>query len=243
MRQIVSALAMLSGSLLFGGMLTDTAAAPPNVRVARTIVATPRDVTPESRVEAEQGLDAAVAAALIGSISSQFDEPAVEVKLDRVAVTPNGLLQREINGNGRLLLGEDRNDDAWIPFRFAALYDTQRASVGEPTLTIGDAPGQRAQPATARMSARLSVEVDRRLHEEFAQQPAQISLDAVRVFQTGGRYLRMEANGIADFGREGSTAADVHALYDTRNDRWLRVRYELGASANRAGLDVAVARR
>lgn len=243
MRQIVTCIALLSGSLLSGGVLTGMAAAPSGMQVAQTIIASARDVTPESRVEADQGIDAALAAALIGSISSQFDEPAVQVKLDRVAVTADGLLQRQIDGSGRLLLGDDRQDSAWIPFRFAALYDTERASVGEPTLTLGDDPGERARPATARMRARLGAEVDRRLHEEFAQQPAQISLDAVRFFPAGSRYLRAQANGIVDFGHEGSIAADVHALYDTRNDRWLRVRYELGASANRADLDVAVARR
>ena len=59
-------------------------AAPPT----RAIEGRALDAAPESRVEAAQTIDAAVAAALIGAISTQFGERKVEVKLDRMQVDP-----------------------------------------------------------------------------------------------------------------------------------------------------------
>lgn len=54
------------------------------------------------------------------------------------------------------------------------------------------------------------------------------------------RYLRIDAQGIADFGREGSTPAHVDALYDRREKTWLRVSYALGPSVGlRTGDHVA----
>lgn len=242
---------LLSGGLLLGGLPAGGAATP--LALLQEIVATAHDATPQSRVEAEQGIDAAVAAALIAAIAAQFDAPEVEIKLERIAITPDSVLQRDVSGDGRLLLGSD-GDVAWIPFHFNALYDTREASVGAPSLTFG-AGAQTHEPparlASDRLRARLGDEVERRLHAEFAGQPVRVSLASARVFALSvgdGRYLRLEADGLADFGREGRAAAGVHALYDIRGDRWLQLRYELGASANRVAVDPvapeqAVARR
>lgn len=55
---------------------------------SKAITATAIDRSPQSRAEATQGIDDAVAAALIGAISRQFDERVVQIKLDRVDSTP-----------------------------------------------------------------------------------------------------------------------------------------------------------
>ncbi|MEO6264689.1 MAG: hypothetical protein ABIO58_07005, partial [Luteimonas sp.] len=204
------------------------------------IVGKSLDLAPESRMEGNQAIDDATAAALIGAISSQFGERTVQVKLDKVDVAPAGIIQRDIHGVGRLLIG---NDDAWIPFRFDALYDTEQASVSYPDLTLGGDEAGQPVSADSAMARQLTAEVDRRLREEFAQQPARIALDTVRLVQAGKRYVRLEASGTADFGREGATAAGVQALYDVRSGDWLRVSYELGATTNRSALPDAVATR
>ncbi len=206
---------------------------------ARTeaVVARSLDHAPESRREGNQALDAAIAASLIGAISGQFDERTVEIKLDRVDLAPAGIIQRDVSGRGRLMLG---NDNTWIPFRFSALYDTGQESVGFPNLTIGeDAPGQVVTIGSP-VASRLRIEVDRRLHQEFSGQPAAFSLDAVRLLPAGNHYARLEASGIVDFGKEGATPVGVQALYDKRNGHWLRVNYELGATANRQPETVAL---
>jgi hypothetical protein len=223
-------IALLSLVLLVGAGLVASAA--PSGTRPQAIVAKALDTTPQSRVEGDQAIDAATAAALIGAISSEFDERRVEVKLDRVEIDPAGFVQRDVRGVGRLAIGDDED---WIPFRFAALYDTTSSSVDYPALTLGDAgPGQPVV-ADAGLARRLADEVARRLDAEFAGQPVRLALDNVRLQPAGRHYLRLDANGIAGFGAEGSTAAGVQALYDPRNGEWLRVHYELGASANRAG--------
>jgi hypothetical protein len=229
-------IALLSLMLLAGAGLV-ASAAPSETQAPQAIVAKALDATPESRMEGDQAIDAAVAAALIGAISSEFDERRVEVKLDRIQVAPAGLVQRDVRGTGRLMIG---SDEGWIPFEFAALYDTDSSSVDYPALTLGGT-GQ-AVAADAGLTRRLANEVDRRLGIEFAEQPVELRLDSVRLIPAGRHYLRLDANGIADFGAEGSTQAGVQALYDPRNGEWLRVSYELGAAANR-GIDQAVALR
>ena len=231
-------IALLSLMLLAGAGLV-ASAAPSGGQAPQAIVAKALDATPESRMEGDQAIDAAVAAALIGAISSEFDERRVEVKLDRVEVAPAGFVQRDVRGTGRLMIGSDED---WIPFRFAALYDTALSSVDYPALTLGSTGSSQAIAADAGLARRLVNEVDRRLDVEFAEQPVQLTLDSVRLLPAGKHYLRLDANGIADFGAEGSTAAGVQALYDPRNGKWLRVSYELGAVANR-GIERTVALR
>jgi len=234
---------LLATALLLGYGLVASAVAGPATRsaVPQAIVGEALDLAPESRMQGNQAINDATAAALIGAISSQFGERKVEVKLDKMDITSASIIQRDIHGAGRLRIG---NDDAWIPFRFKALYDTAQTSVGYPDLTSlgGDEPGQPLQ-ADSVLAKKLTAEVDRRLRKEFAQQSARVALDAVRIVPAGKRYLRLQAIGTADFGQEGTTDAGVQALYDMRNGEWLQVSYELGATANRIVATDAVASR
>ena len=231
MRSNVCAIAVL----MFGLMLS---ASPP--ATSQAVVGRSLDPAPGSRMEGNQAIDDATAAALIGAISSQFGERNVEVKLDKIDVMPAGLVQRDIQGNGRLLIG---HDDSWIPFRFKALYDTERASVGYPDLTLGsDQPGK-ILSTDATISKRLTAEVDMRLHNEFSGQLPSFTMDSIRVEPAGKRYLHMQANGTAKFGRDGEADAGIQALYDTRTGDWLQVEYELGATANRTAGTNSVALR
>lgn len=236
MRHTSIAIATLFGcGLLASAIASQPASTPPKAIEARAI-----DATPQSRVEGEQAIDAAVAAAVIGAISTQFGEREVEVKLDKVQATPVSLVQTGIEGAGRLQFGRQ---DEWIPFRFATLYDTSNATVTAPRLTIGaDEAGQDIAPDSA-LAMQLAAEVDERLQDEFAQQPATMVLDKVTAVAAGTRYVRVEALGTADFGGEGATAANVEGLYDRRNQQWLRIDYELGAGANRGALQDSLAGR
>lgn len=236
MHRIAIAILMIAS----GSMLAVATAAQPG---PEAITATAIDRAPQSRAEATQSVDAAVAAALIGAITQQFDERMVQVKLDHVDSTPTSIAQRDIHGSGRLKIGDDA---VWIPVTFSALYDTTDASVGFPVLTLGaTAPGE-ILSSDAEISQRLAGEVGHRLDREFASQQVRFDLDQVHVSHVGNRYLRVDANGTTDFGVEGTTATGVHALYDPRQDQWLRVSYELGSTANRVDgetVDGAVAAR
>jgi hypothetical protein len=186
---------------------------------------------PETRAEGREAIDAAAAAAVVGAISGQFGERKVQVKLDHVVATPNSLIESDVAGDGRLLIGD--GDDDWLPFRFACLYDTASATASAPRLLIGgDVPGQ-SLDADSTIARQLSEQVQARLQAEFQEQPVRFSLDSAAALETGKRYTRIEARGIVDFGREGTTPADIHALYDRRAHAWVRVAYELGTTANR----------
>lgn len=194
------------------------------------------DTRPESRMEGDDSMDAAVAAAVIGAMVEQFDEQEVTVTLDQVAVDPASVRDRTVSGEGRLQIGDEKD---WIPFQFSALYDTDATTVSYPRLKIGGAPQGTEIAAESKVAVALSDKVDAALHEEFPQQPVAVLMEHVTTMPVGKRYLQVKGVGTADFGKEGTTAAQVEALYDRRTEQWLRVDYELGTTANWADTSVA----
>jgi len=189
-----------------------------------------RDATPESRVEGNEAMNGAVAAAVIGAVFEQFGEKQVEVKLDSVSVQPASLRDRNVSGEGRIRLGDD---STWIPFNYATLYDTTTTSVSYPRLVLGSADA-RSAPADAALTKSLWARADAGLRSEFSNQPLSLSLSRVTTRGAGSRYQHVQALGDVDFGKEGSTMARVDGLYDTKTHKWLRVAYELGDDANAA---------
>jgi hypothetical protein len=177
----------------------------------------------DARAGAASRVDDAVAAALIGSISGQFDTDDVTVQLADVQLMPVSLRDREVQGAGRLRID---GDPRWIPFRFAALYDTVNAEVSQPRLRLGTAAV--AGTADARIAEGLQARVARALAAEFAGQPVNWTQGATQVAAGDGRFVRVSGIGTADFGVEGQVDARVEALYDRESGRWLRVSYELG---------------
>lgn len=191
------------------------------------------DKRPESRMEGDEAMDSAAAAAVIGAVTRQFGEREVGVKLDTVAVVVASLRDRDVSGSGRLQIGDD---ETWIPFRFTALYDTTETSVSHPYLVIGDVQDGKTVGVDSKIAMSLSGKVDAALKNDFAQQPVRLRMDRVRTSSAGARYLHVQGIGTADFGAEGTTAAQVEALYDRRNGQWVRVDYDLGTTANWADL-------
>ena len=187
------------------------------------------DNRPESRVEADQAMDGAVAASVIGAISTQFGERKVAVKLDDVAVQPASVRDRSVSGHGRLQIG---GDTSWIPFQFDVLYDTVTASVSFPAITLGDADAAREVALDSGIARELGRRADDALDHEFAQQPVQLVVNRVTTTDAGERYVLVEALGIADFAAEGTTPTQVEALYDRKTGEWLRLDYELGTTSN-----------
>ena len=184
----------------------------------------------EARLEAREKVDDAVAAAVIGSISRQFDAGDVVVQLGSVAILPASIQDRRVSGDGRLQIG---GDNEWIPFRFDATYDTASAEATYPQLTLGgDAGGVAADSALA---ASLDRQVATALRAEFQNQPVRWTQGEVEASSIG-RYMRVQGQGIADFGDDGATPAQVQGLYDSVAKRWIRLHYELGPAASDAGI-------
>lgn len=229
---------ILASSLFAVAALASVEAGKGPARASKPLLvqATAATSAPQSRLEADEALDGAVAAAVIGAITHDFGEQQVGVKLDRVQVEPASIRDRAVSGEGRLQLGGEQE---WIDFRFAAQYDTQTATVLHPQLVIGATGTGREVGLDAPMSAALERRVTRDLRGEFAEQPVSLSFDRVRAIDAGARYLRVEAIGLADFGAEGTTPASAQGLYDQRTGTWLKVSYELGSTANWAETQLA----
>lgn len=191
---------------------------------------------PESRAEAREAIDGAVAAAVIGSIARQFGEQTVEVKLDKVEVLQANLHERLLRGNGRLQIGGEAE---WLDFDFDALYDTEQNTVYYPRLALGHDNSQNMS-ADSSLVRGLAKQAQRALGEEFAQQSVKLSLDDITTRDAGKRYLQVRATGVAQFEGEGGAEALVTAVYDRKRGVWLQVDYELGTSASQA-LDNPVA--
>ena len=237
-RKLSATLSLIAAVLFTCGLVPTAARA--GDRPLLGIQARAHDSRPHSRIEADQAMDGAVAASVIGAISSQFSERSVAVKLDRVAVQPVSVRDRTVSGVGRLRIG---NDMAWIPFRFDVLYDTREASAVQPAITLGDTPATHELPLGSMLAQELDRQVGAALTDEFSQQTVQLMVERITTTDAGPRYLRVEARGIADFAAEGSTPARVQGLYDRRMDEWVRVDYELGATSNWAKSRDAVAAR
>lgn len=219
MSRLAIAAALLLGA---GSIIGGPATSPPRVDVVggKALAA-----ASASRAEGRQAIDDATAAALIGAIATQFGQRPIAVELGKVDAAPAGLVQRDLSGGGRLRIGTDAD---WLPFRFHALYDTDRASVGSPRLTVGTDDPQAELAPRSPIVRQLGRELGRRLRAEFAQQSARIALGTVRSAPAGGHYLQLHASGTARFGGEGQAGADIRALYDTRSGDWLQLDYELG---------------
>ncbi len=185
------------------------------------------DGRPESRAEGREALQNAAAAAVVAALSGQFgDKRTITVKIDSTEIQIASIRDRVVSGHGRMQIGAGED---WIGFRYRTLYDTLEGSASYPRVTLGGGSGdERLVPNDAALVQSLDIRLAAELRKEFANQPVRLKLGEVSTHETSARYLRIEAQGVADFGREGSTPAQVDALYDRRDNTWLRVDYELG---------------
>lgn len=170
-------------------------------------------------------LDGVVAAALVGALSEQLGGRAVKIKLGQVDVRATSLRDRIVSGQGEMQID---GAPEWLGFRFSALYDSLYESAGYPELSIGSAgPGGRAVPNDSGLIREAEERVIAQLAREFGYQKVWLQLDRIATVESGRRYLRIDASGTADFGRDGVAPARIEGLYDREQKVWLRVAYVL----------------
>jgi hypothetical protein len=176
-----------------------------------------------------EAINGAVAGVLIAALTEQFGGRSVSIMLDKVNVLPASIRDRTVSGEGRARI---EGDEDWIGFRFNTLYDTTFNSAAYPDITIGGVTGgERDVPNDTALVRELDDRVVERLGQEFSGQVVRLQLDRISTVEAGSRYLRINASGIADFGAEGTSPAQIEGLYDRRGKTWLRVNYELGPGA------------
>ena len=210
----------LAATLCLG--VATTSAAPPKPTAAsnaqaRVAIAMERET-----------LDGVVAASLVGALSEQLGGRAVKIRLKQVDVQTTSLRDRLVSGQGEMQIEASQD---WIGFRFSTLYDAIFESAGYPELSIGTVgPGGRTVPNDSKLVRELDDRVVGMLGDEFGYQQVRLQLDRIDTVEAGARYLRIDAQGIADFGLDGTAPTRVEALYDREQNAWLRVTYTLDAA-------------
>lgn len=203
MRHLLFIAALISTGLLPGGEAANATAA---------------------AIAAQAPSRAEVDAAMLAAVRAEFPMRDIRVRMASSTIDDDaGPAQRGVSGHGRVQMdGSGR----WIPFQVTALYDMESATAMATSLELA-APDRPVNLVDASLAEDLKVEASRKLHEEFASQPAELVFDRVQV-RRAGDYLALLADGQADFGAEGKADATVRALYDPRNGQWLRLDYDLG---------------
>ena len=179
----------------------------------------------------DETLDNAVAAVVVAALAEQMNTSSIEANIDSFDVRIASVRDRTVSGQGRMRVGDDAE---WIGFRYSTVYDTTFRSAGYPQVTIGGvSAGEREVPNDASLVRQLEERVATELDRQFGDRAARLQLDNISTVEGGRRLLRISAQGIADFGRDGSTPVRIEALYDQIAGAWQRVNYELGAGGTR----------
>lgn len=215
----------------------NAAPAPPSLQAASAPDAAGA-AAPVAAPTSTGSLEDAVASVVVVALTEQFDGKPIAVNIDSFDVQVSGARERLVSGRGRVEVTDaDGGSAGSIAFSYRTLYDVVSANAGYPAIAVHRVEAGRAGAGTERAvpnDAVLIGELDRRiaatLSAELGGRTVWLQLDRIESFETDQRYVRINAAGVADFGRDGRTPARVEALYDRGQQAWLRVNYELGVA-------------
>lgn len=206
----------------FGCAVAFTAPAPAQAPVRQTATASSIDARAQARDAAR---DEAVAAALVAALEQELGGRRIRLRLEPPSVGIASVRDRMIEGRGAVSIGDS---EEWLGLHYRVLYDAVMGTSGYPELHIGgQETGGRVLPNDAALVGDLDERVLALLSEEFGHQHARMQLDHIVTVAHGDRYLRIDAEGLVDFGRDGNAPASVEGLYDRAAGEWLRVAYAL----------------
>ena len=219
-------LAVILGIATLSGIAADGGVAVP-VLVEGKATAQAATPTLPTDVKAQQAIDAATAAALIGALQTRFSGQPVELQLGEVRSERVSLRDIALNGEASIRFN---GAQAWLPVRFLALYDSTAQTVESPNITLG-ASLAAAKPAGKLPLAKLQAQVDAAMGEEFLSQDVAFKLGEARIVGGDGSRLLVQADGIAEFDRSEQAPVSVRALYDSRSGRWIDAQYDFDVIA------------
>lgn len=174
-----------------------------------------------------QAIERAVAGSVVAALAERFGR-AVEVRFGAIDVRAIDDGQRSIDGEGDMRFA---GDPGWIGFRFRSVYDGLLGQAGPPDVEIGVGGDSRAVPNDSPALRQLEDRMADVLRTETGVVDIRMQLDRVETLEMGSHYLVMQAQGLADFGRDGNSDLHIHAIYDRRNGDWLQLDHTLGAAA------------
>lgn len=183
------------------------------------------------RMPADEQVHGAVAAVLVPTLGREFGAAMLELRLGEAHVEIAGPRDHVVHGVGQLRFTGDGGDDDWLGFSYRSRYDPVFATAGYPEITLGgDGAGvfERFVPNDAGLLVELEARVGAELEAYPGAGRVYLRLDDISSMQSGARFVRIEAEGLADFGPGGSTSARIDALYDLHAGAWLRIGHALG---------------
>lgn len=196
---------------------------------AATTAASPE---PDSTwLPADEQVQAAVAAVLVPTLGGEFGGAVLELRLGEADVEITGPRDHVVHGVGQLRFTGDAGSDDWLAFRYRTRYDPVFATAGYPEIMLGGdgaGDGEHFVPNDAGLMAELEARVGAELEAYPGAGRVFLQLDDISSMQSGQRFVRIEAHGLADFGPGGSTTARIDALYDLHASAWLSVDHALG---------------
>ena len=184
---------------------------------------------PAPRAMDRAALEKAIAGTVVAALSERFGGRAIEARFDDLHAQALDAQQQVIRGEGGMRFA---GETGWIGFRFTSRYDEFLGQAGWPELDVGVGGDGRLIPNDSLALGQLENRVADTLQRELGMTSVRMQLDRVDTVEMAGHYLGMEARGLADFGRDGSSEVRIHALYDRRDGAWLQMEYQLGPEAS-----------
>ena len=181
----------------------------------------------QARGSDRPSLERAVAGVVVGALAAQFDGRAVEARFGAIDDQPGEAGRRAISGEGQMRFA---GDWAWIGFNFRTQYDVLLGQAAAPELVLGVGGDARPVPNDTAVVQQLDDRLVQALREELAFASIRLQLDRIESVETGQNYLLIDAWGLADFGRDGSSKIRIAAFYDRRSGQWLQLHYDLGTA-------------
>ena len=179
-------------------------------------------------VPAQASLEDAVASVVVVALTDQFDGKPISVNIDSYDVQVSGARERVVSGQGRVGV---QGSGASITFNYRTVYDVLSSNAGYPAITISRfGTREHSVPNDAMLIGELDERIASTLSKELGGKRVWLQFNSIQSFESDERYVRIRADGIADFGPDGSTPTRVEALYDRGQHTWLQVNYELGVA-------------
>lgn len=226
-------LAMLLGTVSFAAASVGTYAAIPAMPIVvqgkskSTVgegLAHPQDL------QAQQAIDEATAAALIGALQSRFPGIDFQLRLGDTRTERVSLRDIALQGEAKLRFADARH---WLPLRFEALYDTSEMRVESPHITLGAESSATAPDAGSLPLARLQAELDTAMDAEYQSNRVDVALQHARIVDDDGTRYIVQATGQAVFDGVERLPLTVRAFFDRTSGRWLDPQYALDENGGR----------
>jgi hypothetical protein len=185
----------------------------------------------QTRSRDRPALEKAVAGVVVGALATQFDGRAIEARFGAIDDQPGDAGRRVISGEGQMRFA---GDWAWIGFTFRTQYDVLLGQAAAPELVLGAGAEARPVPNDTAVVQDLDDALVQALRSDLTFASIRLQLDRIESVEAGQGYLLIDAWGLADFGRDGSSKIRIAAFYDRRSGQWLQLHYDLGEAPDTA---------